>query len=203
MGSIVVPTPGRPVGGGHYGICVNTGLLAAALTAGVPVFAFRFAPSVTGRYRAVLKRLYMQGMTRTAYTTAQAIGFRAFKARSYTASDSGGTDVKPATGDGKRQNGYPDTKAADIRVATTAKITAGTRTVEATPFAAMEYWAGAIGAGPIVPHEYIMGPQSVPQVFYDNEGFVIHNEILMGAVGVTQLWLELDWTEEEIGDWTW
>jgi len=195
-------------GGGYYGIKVASGLLPAAIAAGDTVFSFMFPPDTgSGRkWRAQLKYLRLFGVTRTAYGAAQLIGFDVYKARSFTVADSAGTAVAPVTLDQKRQKGYADSRllaanGGDLRISSTAKLTVGTRTVEALPFAGLEYWSGAIGASGTL--ERIFNDHSVPVVFEPNEGIVIQNEILLGATGVTQLYLTMEWMEEVIGTHGW
>jgi len=194
-------------GGGYYGAKFATGLLPAAIAAGDTVFSFMFPADAGGRkYRAQLKYLRLFGITRTAYGAAQLIQFDAYKARVFTAADSAGTAVAPVTLDQKRQKGYADSRmlaanGGDMRISTTAKLTVGTRTLETLPFAGLEYWSGAIGASGVLEETY--DEHHVPQVFEPNEGFVINNGILLGATGVTQLFVTMEWMEEVIGTHGW
>lgn len=189
--------------GGYYEISAKSGLLAAGLAADAPIFSFRWAPANADGIpmRAQIKFLRVKGLVMTAYGAAQLIDLYASKVRGFTAVDSGGTSVKPATLDNKRQKGYQDTLVNDIRIATTAALTAGTRTIEALPFFGLQFWAGAIG----VPgeREVVFDDQHIPLVLEKGEGFLIRNGTLLGATGVLQVFVELGWMEEAIGAHPW
>jgi hypothetical protein len=189
--------------GGYYEISAKTGLLVAGLAADAPIFSFMWTPinSSGVPIRAQLKFLRAKAIVQTAFGTPQLIDFYASKVRGFTVADSGGTPVKPATLDNKRQSIYQDTLANDIRIATTGALTAGTRTIEALPFWGIQVWAGAIGA--LGERESTFDEHHVPLVLTTGEGIIIKNGTLFGASGVVQVFIEMGWMEESIGLHAW
>ena len=188
-------------GGGYYQMALKSGLLPAALAAGDTLFSFYWNPVVPdGRIaRCQLKFIKVNAITTTAFGTAQLIEFDTFCAKAWSGADSGGSRIIPAAGDQKRQKRYADSlflTGGDIRIATTAALTKGTRTLEAQPFSSFGYWSGAIGAGITPPIIEEWDDHHVPMVFEPGQGFVIDNAILFGATGVVRLWVDLMWMEE-------
>jgi hypothetical protein len=194
-------------GGGYYQMSLTTGLLAVGLAAAAPIFSFRWAPVVASglTLRCQLKFFKLQWMVMTTFSTPQLVELDTFVAKSFTASDTGGNQIIPASGDQKRQKRYADSAfvgGGDIRISGTAALTAGTRTLEAQPFSSIPGWAAAAGSGPPVPIYEEFNEHHVPQVFEPNQGFVIANKILTANAGVIQFWIDIGWMEEyEPGAW--
>lgn len=167
-----------------------SGLLTGVAAAG-PVFSFRN----TGTNLIMVRRLSAGFITTTAFTAAQGLYYNMLKANAFTASDTGGTALYTA-GANKHRNSFTNiTSAPDIRIATTAALTAGTRTLEAIPLAAACGTSNAVGASLAMSPLFSHDPGDYPLILAQNEGFIITNGIAMGAAGVINLLINLEFAE--------
>lgn len=123
---------------GKFRLAAVSGLLTG-LAAGAPVFSARFAPASSVPIRALITGLRLKSQVLTPASAVPAeFTFSAFVARSFTASDSGGTAILP-TGLNNMLSSITDSNLStpsqftDMRVATTGALTAGTRTLDANP----------------------------------------------------------------------
>lgn len=192
-----------------------TGVAAGTATAG-HLFAMRWAPSSSPyaenmvRFCAI-QRLRAKWRTVAGFTAGQEVGLEAFFARSYSASHTGGTaltltgnnaqkrtGVAPAAG-GAAAGGMPASQMADMRIASTTALTAGTQTLDAQPFARDGYTELAQAATVAVGRfdvEFVNQDQpGYPLVLSPNEGIVIRNSVAMGAGGTARVIVEVDWLE--------
>ena len=204
-------TTARPVDYGSYGayqVCLTSGTIAAGLAAGTGtvghVFAFR---NSSASVLAVLfyLRLKFQCLTLFTAATQTDFGFDAFVLRSYSASHSGQT-AATLTGDSmKCRTSMATTSIADIRIANTAELTAGTHTFDGNAF------AGSLGdsqrmnpAGGTEEQRVndptlewapnVAGGES-PLIFAQNEGFAIRNRTVWPAAGTGIIQVEARWAE--------
>jgi hypothetical protein len=192
---------------GTYRMNVSTGsvtLASARTTTAGHLFAWRWA-ATTGEH-CYIRKISARFTLTTAYTTAQETGCDLIVARSYTASHTGGTSVDTGStlaGSGKLLSHMPTSlmgTAGLVRVATTGDLTAGTQTLDANPLSCTSAWCGAIGAqvvdvdggGRLL---YDARRDESPLVLAQDEGFVIRNLILMGAVGVGRWDFGVEWDE--------
>jgi hypothetical protein len=182
---------------GAYQIGAVSGLLTGA-AAGATVFSFRWAPS-TSTQLCMIRRVEVGFSTTTAFGTAQALSYSMIIARSYTVSPTAGTQLLfSAANSGKMRTAMPNSAfvaAGDIRIASTAAITAGTRTLDTNPVAYVQGSSTAIGttltSQPIFQHQ----PGDYPLILATNEGFEIQSNIAMGATGVINLTVMVEWME--------
>jgi hypothetical protein len=157
-----------------------------------PVFSLRNA---AGNCELVLVRHVGLGfLTTTAFTTAQVVNYRLFFARSFPASDTGGTAISITGNNTKVRTSLVAPSAMDARIATTAALTAGTRTLDTNALAQIGAWSGGAGQG-LVPvqnnlWDQYTGDQLV--VLAPNEGLVIANLTAMGAAGVIRLYVNVE-----------
>jgi hypothetical protein len=199
---------GHAGGGGYYHMSFSLTAIAANLAASSPIFSIFWNPVLAiaaGRVmRFQLKMLKLNAIVTTGFTAAQEFGFKLFKAKSFTAADTGGTQVIPATGDQKKQNAYVDSQfvsGGDIRHG--APLTAGTRTLEAQPFRSIQGYAQTT-AGVLIPMTYqeTFDEHHVPLCLEPKQGIVIITDSLMPAAGQVNVFLDIDWMEEyEPGGW--
>jgi len=179
---------------GYYHSTMASGLLtvvaAGTATAG-HVFAFRNG----GANLAIVTRLQVQLQVITDFTATQEIQLAGYRATGYSASHTGGTGYTAA--DSKRRTTAPTPTISDLRVGTTAGLTAGTHTLATDKF--MGGSATPLAAGATVQKVRIdnlwVPPERHPQVYGTNEGFIIRNEILWGAAGTGRLIVDIDWFE--------
>jgi hypothetical protein len=90
--------------------------------------------------------------------------------------------------------------SGDMRIASTAALTAGTRTLDTNAFAVTNGWAGSTllttGVVPLQQVElYQNGGNEYPIILANNEGIVITNAVAMGATGVMTVAVNIEWTE--------
>lgn len=192
------PYSKRAPAGGGYRISMYTGSVVAGLAAAAPILSCRWTSTST---RMIVQSIMLDFYTVTAYGTAQAIANSLWFARSWTISDSGGTAITTTqTKDQALDTTMPQSLLfagnGDMRIATTATLTAGTRTLDDQ---ALYSWIGsstAIGTSSNNP-DLILGQQDAtnPITIRANEGFVITNDILLGATGVLVWNICLEWTE--------
>jgi hypothetical protein len=175
---------------GYYSVAGSSGALTGVAAAG-PVFSFRN----TGANLILLRNIRLGFIVTTAFTTAQGLAYQLLRANSFTASDSGGTALFVAGGNKHRNSMTNITSAPDIRIASTAALTAGTRTLETVGMGIGGGAAQAVGAAlnPIDILENDAGDH--PFVLAQNEGFVLTNLIAMGAAGVIQLHVAVEFME--------
>jgi hypothetical protein len=175
---------------GYYSVAGVSGALTGVAANGA-VFSFRN----TGSNLMLMRRVMLGFVTTTAFTTAQGLAYALIRANSFTASDTGQTSLFTA-GQNKHRNGFTNiTSAPDIRIANTAAITAGTRTLETNSLVVVSGGSTALGTG-ITPQVLLeQDTGDYPLVLAQNEGFVVTNLIAMGAAGVIQLNVSIEFAE--------
>ena len=191
----VVVKPDEMVG--SYQIGANTGLIttdAASTSSAGTLFSFRYTSGGSGTV-CVIKRISVGYVCTTAFGTAQTMGFGVFPARSFTASDSGGTSLSVTGNNNKMRTTQATSTVADIRVATTGALTAGTRTIDTNPIALTNFWVPGAGTSLTQTEIFNYDPGDYNMVFATNEGFVINNMVLMGATGVGVATFNVEWFE--------
>ncbi len=179
-----------------------SGAMAAGLAAASPIFAFR--NSTASRKLRILAVNLNASVGATGFTAGAAL-FSMFVARTYSASDTGGTALS-ALSAGNNSNklrtaqtsSFILTGGGDVRIASTGTLTAGTRTLDANPVGNIVCPAGAAGTVMIqdtpVYSDYTT-LYGVPLVLAQNEGFVITATVPATGTwqfGVNVLWAEVD-----------
>lgn len=175
---------------GYYSVAGPSGALTAVAANG-PVFSFRN----TGANLILVRNIRVGFITTTAFTAAQGLVYSLVKANSFTASDTGGTALYVA-GSNKHRNSFTNIASApDIRISTTAALTAGTRTLETV---SMSIAGGSsTGVGTSMPITDLLENDAGdhPLVLAQNEGFIVTNLVAMGAAGVIQLHVGIEFME--------
>jgi hypothetical protein len=182
---------------GAYSLGLTSGALTTAAAAGT-VFSFRWAPATTTQL-CMVRRVEIGFATTTAFGTAQALQYSMQIARNWSASDTGGTAAAfTQTNTGKMRTVMPTSAFAgggQIMIANTAANTAGTRTLDTQAMGFVQGASTAVGtvltATPIFQHS----PGDYPVILASNEGFIINNVVLMGATGVINLTVTVEWME--------
>ena len=124
---------------GAYRVALVSGTMAAALAANSPIVSFRNGNASN----LIMPRLveFSAGNTATAFT-AGICSFNLFRATSFSASDTGGTASLPAAQNKLRTSFGSSLMTAgnnsDIRVSSTATLTAGTRTKDTIPIGSVQ-----------------------------------------------------------------
>lgn len=191
---------------GQYLMSAVTGSVTV-LAAAAPLFAFRNASASTKLW---LRYLAAQFVVTTGFTAGQEVGCQASVARTWSASDTGGTaiDMGGTNANANKLRVLAPTSAmstGDCRIATTTALTAGTRTLDANPLAMTSGFAATTTAGAVIAR--FPGGSLTGGVLYDarddyspivlgqNEGIVIANTVLMGAAGVGRWIFWAEWDE--------
>ena len=167
---------------GSYCMAASSGTMAAGLSAGSPVFSYRYG----GANLAIIRKVELTaGDTSTAFA-AGVFTFNMFAARAFTASDTGGTASTLTGNNGKLRTSFATTAISDFRISSTATLTAGTRTLDATQMSSITTSDQATAGNPIFnPGTYLLRQQvgESPMIIATNEGFVIQ-----GSVPATGTW---------------
>jgi hypothetical protein len=176
---------------GYFAFGAQSGALTGVAANG-PVFSLRNA---AGNGELVLVRHIGLGfLTTTAFTTAQILDYGVFFARSFTASDSGGTAISITGNNTKVRTSLAAPNSIDARISTTAALTVGTRTLDTNALAQIGAWSGGAGQG-LVPVQNNLWDQYTGDqliVLAPNEGLVIANLTAMSAAGVVRLYVNVE-----------
>lgn len=201
-------TPGPlPVGtGGGYRISMTSGTIPAALAANSELFQFRY---VTGASRvALIHGISVSAAMNVAATAAALQSLRATIARAWTADGTGGT-AATLTGNIQKLDTQFATCEATVRMATTAALGVGTKTLDSQDVGGVSYSAltGAITVainGTLVPKTNLLGEfagsLAFPLVLRNQEGFVIRSGLAGPAAMTWQLVVGVAWSE--VQSWT-
>lgn len=185
---------------GAYAWGGATGILPAALAANSEIFQFRWADATR---LAVIRKIRISAAVSTTFFAAGVpVNIDLIKSTGWTVAGTGGTGVTPAA-TLKKRTSFPSTllAAGDMRIATTAALGAGTKTLEANSLGNVVA-AGPITAslnGVIIPAGTILwqaeiGDGEHPLVLAQNEGFSIRS-VAVPATGTWQATVEVQWAE--------
>ena len=182
---------------GAYSMGLTTGALTV-VAAGAPVYSFRWAPATTTQL-CMIRRVEIGFSTITAFGAAQTLQYSMQIARQWLTNDTVGTIASfVQTNTGKMRTAMPTSAFAgggQILIANTGAITAGTRTLDSQAIAFTQGSSTALATtmlnNPIYQHQ----PGDYPLILAANEGFIINNVQLMGATGVINLTVNVEWME--------
>lgn len=168
----------------------TSGLLTG-VAAGGPVFSLR---NISSNVLAI-RRVSVGFITTTAFTTAQGLGFNLFFARSFSASDTGGTAITLTGSQNKVRTSLATPTSLDCRISSTAALTAGTRTLDTVALGVAGGASTGVGTAlpPVTLLQHDVG--DYPIVLAQNEGIVIANSLAMGAAGVINLYVNIEFAE--------
>lgn len=185
---------------GSYSWGGFTGILPAALAANSEVFQFRWSDATR---LAVIHKVRISACVSTTFFAAGVpVQIDMVKATGWSAAGSGGTRVTPAALMKRRTSmGSSLVAANDIGIATTAALTAGTKTLETVALAA------CCAPGPITAslNGQIIAPGTTifeadaadgehPLVLAQNEGFVLRS-VAVPATGTWTMTVQVSWAE--------
>jgi hypothetical protein len=193
----------RPVDHGALGAyCWGgfTGILPAALAANSEIYQFRWTDAT--RLAVIRKIRISASVTTTFFAAGVPVQIDLVKATGWSGQGTLGTSVTPAATLKRRTSmGSTLVAAGDMRIATTAALGAGTKTLEANSLSAIAA-AGPITAslnGQIISPGTILWQAEVgdgehPLVLVQNEGFVIRS-VAVPATGTWTASVTVDWAE--------
>ncbi len=180
-----------PVGGastavlGSYCVASASGTIGAGLSSASPVYSFRYG----GANLAVVRNVWITAQDITTGFTAGNATFNLFAARSFSASDTGGTAATLTGNNGKLRTSFATTAVSNIQIANTGTMSAGTRTLDAQPLATLvQALPTTIGYQIFGPYQSFFQQPNVgaqPLQLAQNEGFVVQ-----ATVPATGTWVE-------------
>lgn len=187
---------------GHYQLGVGTGSIAAGITSNAEIFQFRWSDAT--RF-ALIQKVTITGMIATTAFTAGPINIKLTRSTAWTVNGTGGTALTLT--DPQLQLRPPlmgATLAADIRVATTAALGAGTKTLDTQDLMLIAaHSSGGVGsATPIIGAIYLpmfdlfecdVSDGEHPLTLSQNEGFSIR--VIVPATGVWACGIQVKWAE--------
>jgi len=195
---------------GHYRIQSMTGTLAAALAAGTAtaghVFAFRWGDATRLAVITKLKTRFLPLTPFTAATLTDHTSFDAFILRAYTASHAGGTPLTPSGNNAKMRTSMGTSLVTDMRISTTAALTAGTHTFDAFPFSQSLRKGNRVNPAAATEEtiqpttdgmdlDFSMADGDHPITLAQNEGIAIRNRTVWPAAGTGILTVLIGWAE--------
>lgn len=187
---------------GHYRLSMASGTIAAALAANGELFQFRWTDATR---LAVIHKIMISAGANAAATAAGLVTLEAAVARSFTAAGTGGATATITGNNQKTRTSMGTTLLGEARMATTAALGAGTKTLDSQGIGNVTF---GIGTGAITTAVNLNlldkidllemdANQAHPLVLAQNEGFVIKNgatawpATLTWALGVSVVWAEL------------
>lgn len=200
-----------PVGnGGGYRLGLQSGTMAAGLAANAEIYQFRY---VTAASRVCLVHgisLSAAVLTLPAISTTVLTGpyqIVGTIARAWTIAGSSGTRAVLTTNNSKLRTTHATSEVNDAGIASTAALTAGTKTLDGSNFGSVTGNAGGVltavgvvGAGDLIPKVNLMGEflggLAFPLILANQEGFVLRNGA--SAFPATLTWcftVEVVWSE--------
>jgi hypothetical protein len=186
---------------GSYQQAFTSGLMAAGLAAGSPIFAYQW--SAQGSI-ALIRRVRLTAATDATAFAQGSVIFDLIRATGYTVADTAGASISLAGKSGAKSTRFQASQiqlaavtTGNIVVAGTATLTAGTRTLDSNPMAVLVGSVGAVPATIAIPQNgYLIDPTEAarqPLELWKNEGFVVR-----ATVPITGTWkfgIEVDWDE--------
>jgi len=183
---------------GLYRLSMQSGLIttiaAGTATAG-HLFSFRWTSATQA---CLIHRIKIRWAANVGFTAAQEVSFRIFRLTGYSAAHTAGTAATLTAPNLKKATRHLATALNDARIATAAALTAGTHTLDAMEFGGLNaFTQTALLTDDAAVEATIDSGSQLGHVLElaANEGFIVRNEILMGAAGVGRLLVEVDWAE--------
>ncbi len=185
---------------GHYSHGSFTGILPAALAANAEIYQFRWSDAT--RLCLINKVTISAAVSTTMFAAGVPVQIDVVKATAWTVAGSGGTRLTPAALVKKRTSfGSSLIAANDIGIATTAALTAGTKTLETVAMNVLLAAGPITGSlnGQIIPPRTVLWENDASDGMYpfalaQNEGFVIRS-VAVPATGTWSATVTVDWTE--------
>lgn len=178
---------------GTYAGAWKTGTIAAGMAANGTIFSVRWTHASN---LMLLRNLTFAMSSLSTAFTAGVGSARLIAARSFTASDSGGTASVPTGNSQKRRTSFGNTLIGDLRIASTGVLTAGTRTLDGTELSNIMFAVGTATNTVYCPATTLWSPNfsgEWPLVLAQDEGFLV--QATVPATGTWQAQINLEWAE--------
>ena len=176
-----------------YSVTVVTGTIAAGLAANAELMQLRWTHASR---LCVIESVRVWAGSIVAFTA----GFTQVDlmfARAFTADGTGGGVATLTTNNGKRRTvGQATTSLGSIRIATTAALGAGTKTLDAQPLGSTGGSVVNVAGTPVVPITVLTPPvEAQPIVLAQNEGLSIRATV--PATGTWTMGVDIHWSEAD------
>lgn len=178
---------------GSYAIAVTTGTMAAGISADSEFCQFRWTSTTS---HALIRRVNLQAIALgTAFAAGQCI-FSMIAARSFSAAGTGGGVATISGNNGKLYTTMGTTGVGEIRIATTAALGAGTKTLDTQPLArwnqgvANTAWLSIAPTDSDLFNAYL---NRYPLRLNTNEGFVLTTTV--PGTGTWSATVTIEWEE--------
>ena len=146
-----------------------------------------------------IKRVAVQWVATVAPTTGQLIDMSLYFARAFTAADSNGTAISFTTNRQKVRTPMVD-PTVEARIATTASVTSGTRTLDPLALASVSGWinpaATVMAQGSVIPLTELVTNEPEAVIWLaENEGITVANGTAMGAALLGTAIINIDFVQ--------
>lgn len=178
---------------GSYSVTGRTGVMAAGLAANAEVFQLRWTDATR---LCVVTSVHCSGGGSIAAFTAGVTNMELMVARSWTVAGSGGTAITLTTNNQKLRSSMGTSLVNDMRVASTAALTAGTKTLDAQPIGSLTSSVTATAGTPLWPaaHLYELNENDgMPIILAANEGIIVRATV--PATGTWTASIDVTWME--------
>lgn len=179
---------------GSYRKSLISGTMAAGLVANSEIFQFRWSDATR---LCVVHKIILDGLGGSG--TAFAAGFGKVDlvpARSWTADGSGGTSATLTGNNAKMRTAMGTTLLGAARIASTAALTAGTKTLDTDAIGQYTFTVGTAASVQYAANIPLLGEDigpTPPLVLAQNEGFVLRATV--PATGTWQFGVTVIWSE--------
>lgn len=177
---------------GIYNKAMTSGTMAAGLAVAANIYQFRWSNATN---LCIIRKIRISaGNAGTGFTAGAGI-FNLFPARSFTANGSGGTAGTLTGNNGKLRTSMGTMLVGDVRISSTAALTAGTWTLDTDPIAAVTTGVQATAGVQILPPTdlFYHADNEMPFVLAQNEGFTI--QATVPATGTWTFSVQTEWEE--------
>lgn len=176
---------------GVYSLGMATGTMAAGLAAGSEIFQFRWTDTTK---KALIREIVVSAGGIVGFTAGLVV-VDAVMARAFTAAGTGGATATLTTNNAKLRTDMSTTALGEVRVATTAALGTGTKTLDAQAFAAIAGSTSNVAGTVVIPPTLLfLAPEGEqPLVLEQNEGFVIRAQV--PATGTWTAAVTVKWSE--------
>ena len=185
--------PVDPTSYGSYRGSATSGTMAAGLAGNANIFSFRWGVAAPV---CIIREIQVQAFCNTTGFTAGVGSIQGFIARNFSASDTAGTAWTLTTNNMKLKTAFATTSVTDIRMSATAALSAGTRTLDAQPFASVGLTVPVTTVNYVIlPWQWLLNPgaNQWPIELAQNEGFVL--QATVPATGTWGFSVNVQWDE--------
>lgn len=178
---------------GSYAVSARTGVMAAGLAANAEIFQLRWTDPTR---LCVITSVHCSGGGSIAAFAAGVTVMEVLAARSWVTVGSGGTAITLTTNNQKLRSAMGTSLVNDMRVASTAILGLGAKTLDAQPLGSIVSSVTAVAGAPLWPaaHLYeINENDGQPIILAANEGIVVRATV--PATGTWTASIDVTWME--------